>query len=252
MPLTVETPLQSVTDEARRVATAADVAGVTLRVTGGVGVALTCGSASTQPLARTYSDIDVVSHAKERKAITGLLHELGYAADETFNALYGARRLFFWDSTNERQLDVFLDKVEMCHVIDLRDRLHAPGPVLTPADLLLMKLQVVESNEKDLSDIVCLLTDQDFTRGTDMGIDLDYLATLAAEDWGLWRTVTMVADRAAAWAAQTAGLASRDRVQRQVREFVEALDTEPKSRAWRLRARIGDRKKWYMTPEETH
>lgn len=250
--MTGRQPLASVTDEARRVATAAEAAGVTLRVTGGVGVALTCSSASTDPLARIYSDIDVVSHAKERKAVTALLLELGYCADDAFNALHGARRLFFWDATNDRQLDVFLDKVEMCHVIDLRDRLEAPGLVLTPADLLLMKLQVVESNVKDLTDIVCLLTDKDFTRGTDAGIDLDYLAALAAEDWGLWRTVTMVADRAGSWARQAAGLASPERVQRQVREFVDTLEAAPKSRAWRLRARVGDRKKWYMTPEETH
>jgi len=137
-------------------------------------------------------------------------------------------------------------------VIDLRDRLHAPGPVLTLADLLLMKLQVVESNEKDLSDIVCLLTDKDFTRGSDAGIDLDYLAGLASQDWGLWRTITMVADRAGAWAARTQGLASRDRVQRQVREFVETLEAEPKSRAWKLRARIGEHKQWYMVPEAAH
>ena len=245
-------PLASVTDEAQRVTAAAQSAGVTLRLTGGVGVALTCESASSYPLLRTYSDIDVVSHAKERKAIILLLEALGYAPDETFNALYGARRLFFWDSTNERQLDVFLDKVEMCHVIDLRNRLQAPGPVLTPADLLLMKLQVVESNDKDLTDIVCLLTDRDFTHGSDAGIDLGYLAALASEDWGLWRTVTMVAERAGAWAAQADGLASRDRVQRQVQEFVETLEEAPKSRAWRLRARIGERKQWYMTPEATH
>jgi Uncharacterised nucleotidyltransferase len=250
--LTDKTPLESVTDEARRVATAADAAGVTLRVTGGVGIALTCSSALTDPLARSYSDIDVVSHAKERKAITALLLELGYLPDEAFNALHGARRLFFWDATNQRQLDVFLDKVEMCHVIDLHDRLDAPGPVLTPADLLLMKLQVVESNVKDLTDIVCLLTDNDFTHGTDAGIDLDYLAALTGEDWGLWRTVTMVADRAGAWARQAVGLVSRERVQSQVRELIDTLETAPKSRAWKLRARVGDRKKWYMTPEETH
>lgn len=239
-------------DEAQRVAAAAHSAGVTLRVTGGVGVALTCESAGTYPLFRTYSDIDVVSHAKERKAIIGLLEALGYEPDDAFNALHGARRLFFWDSTNGRQLDVFLDKVEMCHVIDLRNRLHGPGPVLTPADLLLMKLQVVESNDKDLTDIVCLLTDKDYTHGSDIGIDLRYLAGLASEDWGLWRTVTMVAERAGAWAAHADGLTSRDRVRRQVQEFVETLEAEPKSRAWKLRARLGERKQWYMVPEAAH
>ena len=247
-----ERALESVTEEAGRVTEAAEAAGVTLRVTGGVGVALTCHSAGQDLLARPYSDIDVVGHARERESIISLLTGLGYAADEMFNAMHGARRLFFWDEANNRQFDVFLDKVEMCHVIDLRDRLRGPGPALTYADLLLMKLQIVESNEKDLRDIICLLTDQDFTDGVDEGIDLAYLAELAANDWGLWRTVTMVARRADAWAAQLTGLASRDRVHRQVCSFLEALEDAPKSRAWKLRARIGERKRWYTLPEEAH
>jgi hypothetical protein len=247
----VESPLASVTEEAERVAAAADAVGVTLRVTGGVGVALRCHSASSDLLARPYSDIDMVGHAKQRAGIIDLLSGMGYVADETFNAMHGARRLFFWDEANSRQFDVFLDKVEMCHVIDLRQRLREPGPTLTSADLLLMKLQIVECNEKDLRDIVCLLTDQDFTQGTDAGIDLAYLAGLASNDWGLWRTVTMVAERADRWATQMAGLASRDRVHSQVSRFTAALEEIPKSRAWKLRARIGDRKRWYMLPEES-
>jgi hypothetical protein len=247
-----ERALPSVTEEAERVATAAGEAGVTLRVTGGVGVALTCESARDDPLARPYSDIDMVGHARERKPIVDLLGGMGYVPDETFNAVHGARRLFFWDDANQRQFDVFLDKVEMCHVIDLRQRLRAPGPALASADLLLMKLQIVESNEKDLRDIVCLLTDQDFTEGADAGIDLPYLADLAANDWGLWRTVTMVAQRADAWAMQLPGLASRARVHDQVSRFIAALEEVPKSRAWKLRARIGERKRWYTLPEESH
>jgi hypothetical protein len=229
-----ERTLPSVTDEAERVAAAARAAGVTLRVTGGVGVALTCDSASHDLLARHYSDIDVVGHAKERQAIVDLLSSMGYVPDEAFNAVHGARRLFFWDDANKRQFDVFLDKVEMCHVIDLRQRLRGPGPALTSADLLLMKLQIVESNEKDLRDIVCLLAD------------------LAANDWGLWRTVTMVAKRADAWATQLPGLASREHVHNQVCRFIKALEDIPKSRAWKLRARVGERKRWYALPEESH
>ena len=245
-----ERALPSVTQEAERVTEAADAAGVTLRVTGGVGVALTCHSASDDLLARPYSDIDVVGHARDRELIIDLLSRLGYEPDEMFNAMHGARRLFFWDGANNRQFDVFLDKVEMCHVIDLRERLRGPGPAITYADLLLMKLQIVESNEKDLRDIVCLLADQDFTHGGDAGIDLAYLAELAANDWGLWRTVTMVARRADAWAAQLTGFASRERVHEQVCRFIDALEDVPKSRAWKLRARIGERKRWYTLPEE--
>ena len=41
---------------------------------------------------------------------------------------------------------------------------------------------------------------------------------------------------------------------RAVAERIDALtgriDAEPKSRAWKLRARVGERKRWYETPEE--
>ncbi len=33
-------------------------------------------------------------------------------------------------------------------------------------------------------------------------------------------------------------------------ELMERIDREPKSRGWKLRARLGERKRWYETPEE--
>ena len=50
---------------------------------------------------------------------------------------------------NRRRLDVFLDRFEMCHQLDLRDRLGLEPPTLPLADLLLTKLQVVETTDKD-------------------------------------------------------------------------------------------------------
>ena len=48
----------------------------------------------------------------------------------------------------------FVDVVKMCHVIDLRTRLSGGGPCMTPADLLLSKLQIYEANRKDVVDVV--------------------------------------------------------------------------------------------------
>jgi hypothetical protein len=33
-------------------------------------------------------------------------------------------------------------------------------------------------------------------------------------------------------------------------ELLDRIEAEPKSRGWRLRARIGERKRWYELPEE--
>jgi hypothetical protein len=39
-------------------------------------------------------------------------------------------------------------------------------------------------------------------------------------------------------------------VREQAARFVLALEQAPKTRAWRIRAKIGERKRWYELPEE--
>ena len=84
---------------------------------------------------------------------------------------------------------------EMCHKLDLSVRVRLKGTTISLADLLLSKLQVVETNDKDLKDILSLLVDHPLTQD-ETGINLSYISALTAGDWGLWRTTTMVAERA--------------------------------------------------------
>ena len=81
-------------------------------------------------------------------------------------------------------------------------------------------------------------------------MDVTYLAGLAARDWGLWRTTTMVARRAAAFAAELEGFEHAQVVRERVGEFIDALDAAPKSHAWRFRHRLGDKVRWYEIPKE--
>jgi hypothetical protein len=235
--------------EAQRVVERAGRGGVALRVTGGVGIAIHCPSTRSAPLARAYADIDVVGRGRDRREIVTLLVDLGYTAEERFNAMHGTTRLLFFDEHNGRQLDVFLDRVEMCHTLDLRDRL-LPGMVtLSLADLLAMKLQIVETNEKDLLDATALFADHGLSED-ESAINVGYLASLAAGDWGLWRTLTMIAERVGAHAATLDDRVPVGVVRDRVGAFVERLEREPKTRGWRMRARIGERKRWYELPEE--
>lgn len=238
-------------DEAVRVSDAANTAGITLRITGGVGIALRCPSARSPNLGRIYADIDAVGHARQRKQIPGLLAELGYEPDQAFNALHGETRLFFWDAQHGRQLDIFLDRVEMCHKIDLSKRLDVHERTLSLADLLLMKLQVVETNQKDLIDLILLLIDHQFT-DDESGINLRYLGDLTASDWGLWRTTTMIAERVGQFAQELDDVDRRIRIHDQIARYIQALEAVPKTRSWKLRARVGERVRWYELPEESH
>lgn len=235
--------------EGSRIATAAAETGVDLRLMGGVGVALRCPSASAPPLARSYADVDLAGRREDSRTILELLVRLGYRPDTQFNTLHGSSRLFLWDEANGRQVDVFLDTFQMCHRLDLSRRVQVPGDTLPLADLLLTKLQVVETNEKDLKDIAAILVDHPLT-DDDSGIDVSYLATLAAKDWGLWKTITIVAERADRFAIATTEFGRSGHMRQQVRDLLERLAQEPKSRAWRLRDRVGERVRWYETPEE--
>src|SRR5262245_16490737 len=104
-------PLSETTSEARRIATAAEAAGVGLRIVGGSAVALRCPSALEPPLDRERSDIDAGARSRKRPALEALLVALGYRPDERFNNFNGETRLLFWDTTRERQLDIFLDRI---------------------------------------------------------------------------------------------------------------------------------------------
>lgn len=237
--------------EAQRIITAATEAGIVLRATGGVGIAMICPSALQPPLQRPYVDIDFVARSKQANAIQKLLPKLGYEPEDEFNVLHGQRRLFFLDKEHQRQADIFLDRIEMCHDLDLRSRLEVRDETLPPADLLLSKLQVVETNEKDYKDAIAVLADHELT-SDDSGISIERLTSLCSSDWGWWRTVTMVAERTHKVARELArnGGNGPAQVPDRIRELLGELASAPKSRRWKVRARVGDRVRWHEDPED--
>ncbi|HWD76583.1 MAG TPA: nucleotidyltransferase family protein [Solirubrobacteraceae bacterium] len=232
--------------EAQRLSAAAEQEATPVRLLGGVAIALRCPSAQQPPLKRTYGDIDLVARSRDRRKLQRFLAGQGYRGLDQLNAVHGGSRLFFYDEVNQRKLDVFIDRFEMCHELDLRPRLGLAGPTLSLADLLLTKLQVVETTEKDLRDIVAVFADHDFT-DDDEGINLPYLVNLTGSDWGLWQTVTQVAERAGRFAS---GLGGFGRAAERAARLVEVLADAPKTAGWRVRARVGGRVRWYKLPEE--
>ena len=53
-------------------------------------------------------------------------------------------------------MDIFEDELNMCHVVNFRNRLHLDSPTITLADLSLEKFQIVRLNEKDIRDMLML------------------------------------------------------------------------------------------------
>lgn len=240
--------VETLYDDARRLISAADGAGLCLRLLGGIAVFHLCPTARQADLSRLYKDIDMVGLAKDRAALQRLFVDHGYEPDREFNLLHGAHRLIFRRPSDDRQVDVFLDRFQMCHTFDLRDRLHLYPETLPPADLLLTKLQVVEATENDLRDMFALLSDLPIG-STPGSIDVSYIAQLAARDWGVYRTIMLSLDRLEQWSANRA-ITGMFRVAQQIAMLREAIESHPKTIAWKVRARLGDRVRWYDIPDE--
>jgi hypothetical protein len=215
---------------------------------GGAAVNLHCSSARQAPLKRKYGDLDFVAASKQRVAVQKLFESLGYEGDRRFNTLNGDQRLLYLDGVNGRQIDVFIDRMKMCHVIELANRLGHEGPTLTPADLLLSKLQVYEVNMKDLVDTTALLLDHPIADHDNDAINAAYLARLTSEDWGLHRTLQLNSGRVREAVRELE--VDGDRVSQRLDELWARIDARPKSFKWKLRARVGDRVNWYELPEE--
>ena len=77
------------------------------------------------------------------------------------------------------------------------------------------------------------------------------VARLAAADWGLYTTVTDNLGKTRELLDDLLRDASdRDAVAAKLEELLRRLEEEPKSVAWRLRAKLGRRVRWYELPEE--
>ena len=219
-----------------------------VKLVGGAAVNLHSPSARQAPLKRKYGDLDFVAPSKQQAAVQKLFDSLGYEGERRFNTLNGHQRLLYLDGVNGRQVDVFIDRMKMCHVIELAGRLGHDGPTLTPVDLLISKLQVYEINMKDLVDSIALLLDHPVGDHDDDVIDATYLAKLTSDDWGLYRTLQLNTER-----VRRAGKdleVDGARVNQRLDEIWSRIESQPKSVRWKMRARVGDRVSWYQLPEE--
>src|SRR5262245_13702368 len=178
-------------DEARGIIATGQAQGILLRLRDGLAIPLREPSATHRALARPYPDIDFVIPPRRSHAVETLLESRGYEPNKTFNLLNGDSRLRFYDQAHNRQIDVFVGAFEMCHRLPIAQRLH-PQPLTTPvAEHVLTKRPIVRMNDKDVRDICALLLDHPFGEGDGETINLPRIAQICAEDWGLWKTVSL-------------------------------------------------------------
>jgi hypothetical protein len=239
-------------DEAAALGAAVLSEGLSARLLGGLAIWLTSPSVRSGPFARSYNDLDFAVSKASSQPFRAVLEARGYLPDKFFNGLHGATRLYYQAPAGQWSVDIVIDELSMSHRLDLRRQLDGPGPTISLADLLLTKLQVWEINRKDLGDTLCLLADHDLaeTSSKDEDVSLTRVTEVLSTDWGFCHTVERnLVKLIELWSAEPFVAAAHD-VAAQVHTIQAAIEAVPKSRSWRLRSRIGERVKWYETPEE--
>jgi hypothetical protein len=241
-------------EEANRILGAAKSERVLLRLLGALAFYIHCPKFSymQEMLGRRFSDIDFASYRQESDGINKLFGELGYQHDVRIRALFGSRLVFYDVSGTNRHCDVFLDKLEFCHDVVFQHRLEVDDPTVPIAELLLEKMQIVKLNEKDAIDTIMLLREHQIGGSDHDMINADYLAHLTARDWGLWKTFTMNLENVRMAAQTLERLSQEDRkdVDTKITVLRRRIDAEPKTRGWKIRAQIGEKRKWYRDVDE--
>jgi hypothetical protein len=242
--------------EVQRIVGAASEAQVVLRLLGSLAFQLHCpqfGGLQAE-MGRAYTDIDFASYHRQAKKVSELLVRLGYQENREIFVVTEGSRAIFENPAHRFHVDVFYEKLDFCHVIPWNGRLEADSPTIPLAEMFLEKMQIVQINEKDVIDTIMLLLEHPLGGGDHETINMDRVAGLCGSDWGLWRTVTMNLDKVGRLALGYSQLdtAAKSRITEQVVTALGRIEAEPKSMAWRLRARVGDRVKWYKDVDEVH
>jgi len=244
--------------EIGRIISAADDVELPLRAFGGAAIRLHCAKHSQlyTTLGRpSHHDMDFVTYDEFASRSRKLFTDLGYDphVSMTLSAVTGTgrHRQIFWDKSG-KSVDVCLGAMRMTHVIDFSDRLEVDYPTVPLAELLLQKLQVVDVSEKDLQDMVILLCAHEVGQSDDDKINGGHVAKMLARSWGFHYTATTNLRRTAEYASSHPGLSRtvKESVAARVHQLMEAIDMEPKTHVWKLRAQVGTAVRWYNPVEE--
>jgi hypothetical protein len=142
----------------------------------------------------------------------------------------------------------------MCHTLHIGDRLTLDEYTIPVSDLLLTKLQVVEINEKDIRDLIAILKDHDVVEQIASGdkelIDAGYISSLCADHWGLCKTTSLTLRKLLTFLSKyELEPEAKQVLETRINKLLHAIETVSKSFKWKLRDKVGEKKRWYDLPE---
>lgn len=240
--------------EVRRLIEHSRQSGLILRVLGSLAFQKHCPQYGylQAAMGRAYTDIDFAGYVKQARQVSEMLARLGYVEDREIFVVTEGGRAIFENPNNGLHVDIFYEKLDFCHAIPWNGRLEVDFPTIPLAEMLLEKMQIVRINEKDIIDTIIVMLEHRLGDTDAETINVQRVAQLCAQDWGLWRTVTMNLDKVRQLVAGYPQLSAdqQQMVVQQVEHARQRIAAEPKTLAWRLRARVGERVKWYKDVDE--
>ena len=269
-------PTEVFISEAQEIVEKAKQEGIVLRILGGLSIAIHCQEHRefAQKLGRMgtgvikgqeYSDIDYVSYRNQREKIKELFDKIGYAKRRATLSTAASERQIYYHPKGWFYVDVFFDKLLVAnHPIDFKGRLELDYPTITVTDMLLEKIQMWEAfSVKDLKDCLLLLKAHDIKEKSEKeSIDTLYIAKILAQDWGFWYTATTNLTNVKKFITEIDKLGieadvnpkqiekkEREDITEKIEAILERIEKEPKSFGWKMRAKIGTKKKWYNPVE---
>jgi hypothetical protein len=252
--MSVRVAIPKLIEEANQVVSEASQRNIMLRLLGAAAIYTHCPKSNYlyQRLDRPLSDIDFVSYSKFIDRIEPFFKEMGYVGRDRFNAIQGRTRMIFDDSANNRYVDVFFDELAMSHTVTFSGRLELDYPTITLADLFLAKMQIRNLNEKDIKDTIVMLREHEIGGEEKECVNGEYVAKQLAKDWGFWFDVSTNIQKTKQNIITNPNLSNDDKqdVLKKLEMLIQLIGSEPKTAKWKMRARVGNKRKWYRDVEE--
>ncbi len=251
-------------EEAESIIAAAKERGIQLRLLGAIAVIKHCPAFIWlhEATRRELTDIDFMAYSKQQREIRDLLATLGYTVKGGGGGgvtmeVWTGREIYVDPRGQRHSVDVFYDKLDFCHPIEFKGRLEVDSPTIPLSDIVLEKLQIVEINEKDLKDLMIMFLEHPVSVAGDAGreeVDGAYIADRFGRDWGFYYTASLNFDKILSFLPRYHPFTPehRETIASRIAELREAIERKPKSTAWKMRARIGPRKKWYRDVAEEY
>lgn len=245
---------QEIHREATELVASAAGTGATVRVVGSAGIRLHCPgvAAMMDEVERPAKDLDLLVRSGDRGKLRSMLEMRGYQIDRDLLVAMEGQRFAYHHPDIGLDVDVFVEKLEFCHTIELAGRWDLHGTTIPIEDLLLQKLQVHEPTECDVVDSAVLLATHPVGEGGVEEIDSGYVAAVLAHDWGFHRDATANLARVRESAGREVRVSSERvrRIRDAASQLSEALEASKKTMAWRIRARVGERMQWWEDVDE--